>query len=805
LKIYLQTLRRTKTSKFYLQNLIINSILALFFNLSNEPNMKRLLKIVLLISINTTSIFAETASDSLEDLDLSALFDLDMTVTVASKKAEKVSDAPSMVVAYSSDDMKNLGYYTIRDLANLTTGYSSQYNIGIHTLETRGQKASGFDNNKHLLMVDGIPVRHARAGYIPIDEDMSLYGAQRVEFMKGPGSALYGTGAFSGVINVVGKDLTENGTEASAKMSFGSDNLDKSLMSYVVTKNDNGQFKANGSFFDKEASGDYIKTTAPNEVMDTIESQRNWDDRNTLNLNVSYNHKSGAGIGFFYNKKTTGIGEFWGGGSSQMNDMTLEMIIPYIKYQKELNDIVSLNSYVLGNQSTEKVFQNPGYTKHSYLFNKTPIIYHDYTIDSLAGNETIIVSKTDTIRVLYTDTIKVKVGNDLDTTYYTSADATEFITDTVVGDWAGTYERKTVNMEALVEATVDFDIGSFIIGANYDLRKTLSSENGIEDASTGEFDYWAGSGRDSWPSREHSSFDASENFHTISFYGQYQKEIPVLSGLKVTAGFREDIGITESNNFNQFSPRLALVQKLTDFLNIKALYGTALKAPGIKEVSVNSEIKNKEGNTVKVSDLEAESIKSYEAGLNLVLPKVTASVAVFYNETKDIIGVEKVKGENLFVNQNGYILSRGIEVNVQAMPVQYLKLMVGGSYALANKTYNEETKIEATFTGVPVSKANGAISYINGSKVPFTVTPSFNYIYSYANGGDVDSRETIKDHNGSFYTVDANATVNPFEHFGFEVMVRNLTNNTPYRPADFTGVHIKDAETSVKFSVTANF
>lgn len=237
------------------------------------------------VMLLTVSLFAlDETDEEVGDLSLGDIFDLDVEVTVASKKAEKISDAPGVIIAYTDKDMENLGYYTIRDLANLTSGYSSFRSIGEITLETRGQKTAGFDNNKHLLLVDGIPVRHVRAGKAPVEEEISLFGMKRV-------------GAAETVKTVAGFD--------------------------------------------------------------------DWNDRNAIFINTNYSHKSGFSLGGIYSKKTGGMGEFWGSESSIFNDITWEILIPYVKFAKGLSDVLSVNSYLLINQSTEKTFQDPGYTEVS--------------------------------------------------------------------------------------------------------------------------------------------------------------------------------------------------------------------------------------------------------------------------------------------------------------------------------------------------------------------------------------------------------------------------------------------------------
>ncbi|MGM0444033.1 MAG: TonB-dependent receptor plug domain-containing protein [Fibrobacterota bacterium] len=664
-----------------------------------------------------SSVFAEEAG---QDLDLSAL--LNMEVTVASKKAEKISDAPGMIVAYSENDMKNLGYYTIRDLANLTTGYSSYRSIGEINLETRGQKASGFENNKHLLMVDGIPVRHARGGAVPVEEEMSLYGAKRVEFLKGPGSALYGTGAFFGVVNVVNKTTQEEGVEAKGKVTFGSDELSKRAMGHMSARNEEGVFNIDVSHFQKETDGlptqfrgtrTYTSTeTGATDVVDVEkDAYRNWDDKNATFFNMNYKKTSGplSGVtgGYLYSRKSGGLGEFWWMNSSPLNNMTWEIMIPYVKYEKEFSDKFSFNSYVLGNQSVEHA-----------------------------------------------------------------------VTDAEYASVVEEYMVKVADFETLLEGhyTISEDAGDVIFGANYDVRKSLG-----HDQSFGSYKFIADGEQTEivFPSAWES-----DPFHTISFYGQYQNSFDVLAGLNLTAGFREDIGYTEENTFSQFSPRAGVVQKFTDKLNMKLLYGTALRAPGIKSAGVNAEVigeleaAGQKDSVSQVPELGAEVIRSWESSVNFSNKKVSANVAGFYNQTIDEITKFNWGDRQIYDNSDDTISAYGVEADVKGAPIKDLVLMAGGSFA-----YAEKASDETQFEGVPQSKFNGAVSYTNRALVPMTLTPSFYYIPKYRNGGDADDDANyIEENNGNFYSLDMNFRVDFNENFGMEAMVKNLTDNTYYQP-----------------------
>jgi iron complex outermembrane receptor protein len=81
------------------------------------------------------------------------------------------------------------------------------------------------ENPEILMLVNGIPITNVFWGdRSQVWGGMPLENVSRIEVIRGPGSALYGADAFSGVINVITKTATEiNGTESGVRLgSFNS-------------------------------------------------------------------------------------------------------------------------------------------------------------------------------------------------------------------------------------------------------------------------------------------------------------------------------------------------------------------------------------------------------------------------------------------------------------------------------------------------------------------------------------------------------------------------------------------------------
>lgn len=140
------------------------------------------------------------ASMDLEDL-------LNVEVTVASKSSETVADAPSSVTVFSRQEIINLGVRTLEDLLNYVPGFQTARSGEVGTL-TAGPSARGRRTDLAgpdvLLLIDGMRYNNSwRGGAFNVSNNITLFNVKQVEIIRGPGSALYGSNAFLGVINIV--------------------------------------------------------------------------------------------------------------------------------------------------------------------------------------------------------------------------------------------------------------------------------------------------------------------------------------------------------------------------------------------------------------------------------------------------------------------------------------------------------------------------------------------------------------------------------------------------------------------------
>ncbi len=155
----------------------------------------------------------------------------DMPVVVAAGRREQTQQqAAASVSVVTADDISLFNYESVSDVLR---GQRSFY---IHTdglndfAGVRGFLRPGEWNARILVLVDGRPTNEMNYGQTHIDKDfvVPMEAVKQIEVVRGPGSALYGSNAVFGVINVVTKEgadvngiqaKVEGGTQDTARVS----------------------------------------------------------------------------------------------------------------------------------------------------------------------------------------------------------------------------------------------------------------------------------------------------------------------------------------------------------------------------------------------------------------------------------------------------------------------------------------------------------------------------------------------------------------------------------------------------------
>lgn len=146
------------------------------------------------------------ADQDLAYLDLSLEQLLDVPVTGSTLTEESLKTVPAAVSVFTHEQIERLGVDYLYELLNLVPGFQFNRNASngaAYTYSARGRRSTQ-QSLEVLLLIDGHVVNDPRAGSPDITLPLyPLARVERLEIIRGPGSAIYGSSAFNGVINIV--------------------------------------------------------------------------------------------------------------------------------------------------------------------------------------------------------------------------------------------------------------------------------------------------------------------------------------------------------------------------------------------------------------------------------------------------------------------------------------------------------------------------------------------------------------------------------------------------------------------------
>lgn len=159
--------------------------------------------LLLLFIMTISSVSASAVPDDLTDLSLEDL--ANVTITSVSKKAESISQAPASALVITCEDIERYGYRTLAEALRRVIGISVFSDRNYEYVGVRGFSRSGDYNGRILLLIDGHRMNEPvyDSAYFENAFPLDLENISRIEVVKGPGSALWGTNAVLAVINVI--------------------------------------------------------------------------------------------------------------------------------------------------------------------------------------------------------------------------------------------------------------------------------------------------------------------------------------------------------------------------------------------------------------------------------------------------------------------------------------------------------------------------------------------------------------------------------------------------------------------------
>jgi iron complex outermembrane receptor protein len=158
-----------------------------------------------------TSTIAAAAVPSNVELEAKSGAAYEEVVVTASRREQSPLDAPNAVTIITDEDIRLSGARTIPDLLRRVPGMDvmamsySDYNVAMRGFNRRIA-------NKILVLIDGrTAYEDFLGGMLWGGVTLDLADIARIEVVRGPGSAIYGAYAYTGMVNIITKRPSEVG------------------------------------------------------------------------------------------------------------------------------------------------------------------------------------------------------------------------------------------------------------------------------------------------------------------------------------------------------------------------------------------------------------------------------------------------------------------------------------------------------------------------------------------------------------------------------------------------------------------
>ncbi len=186
-----------------------------------------------------------------------------VTVTASRSAEQKLSEVPQYATIISREDVEKSGARDLGELLRGRTGLTPASYGGPGAMTNLSLR--GTSTSQTLVLVDGRPVQDIANG-TPDFSRFSVEDIERVEILRGPAGAMYGSFAMGGVVNIITRRATSDKPTFSLRSGYGSWNTfderishgwKKGIVDYDIVaafrKSDDG-YRRNSDFQSRDAT-----------------------------------------------------------------------------------------------------------------------------------------------------------------------------------------------------------------------------------------------------------------------------------------------------------------------------------------------------------------------------------------------------------------------------------------------------------------------------------------------------------------------------------------------------------------------
>jgi iron complex outermembrane receptor protein len=655
-------------------------------------------------------------------------------VVSASKIQQSIKEAPANVTVISSKRIENSSAGRIGDLLNMqapslmirggaTSGLSRQGSTVTNSMR-------GLSLDRMKMFVDGQNMGEPNSGNINVG-GVTLDEIERIEVVPGISSALYGSGALGGVINVITKVPTKESLTVRMSQEFGAGERKSSGLRYTNKWSNGVALELGGQHEDYKgwadsylvgtqggaaAAGTPVATGGIQTISaGTPSAANNWNPPYNSNkvivgdLGKIPSRADNARIKLYYDL-----------GANSKVYIGHSYLSQYTGYDAP-NNYLSVN----GMPQSAPLAANTTYSINGQRVTLTPTSFNN-TNPSRRSEQRSFVGYEGEIVDGYK--LKVDVGQiDRDYYYVGTSRPTGFV-GTAANYYGGQGSKTSVPTYAM-NATAQL---SFALGDSHYIVTGLGHDRGELHRKNYGLSSWRN------PETVNMLYDTSDGVSMTNALF-LQDQFAATDGLTLYMGGRYDdwkthgnmnvlksvngtiVGMTSSAEHGRsaFSPKIAAVYKVTDGLSLKTSWGRAFKAPTNFDMYSASTIS---GNKIIQSNpnLRPETADSIDVGLDWTFDNgMVVRAAAYETSLADTIGALETPGAvaafpavtiNSQKSNVGKAKIRGYEFSTEVPLSSWLKASAG--YSTIDARYTSDLTntglVGKQLTYVPQNMANVA-------------------------------------------------------------------------------------------------
>jgi iron complex outermembrane recepter protein len=203
------------------------------------------------LCLSSHAVGALSPAESLKKLSIEQL--LDVEVTTVSRTSERLGEAAAAVAVVTNEDIRRSGATSIAEALRGVPGL----HVARRTSNSWAISARGFSsvNSEKLLVLND-----SRSVYTPLYsgvfwdvQDYLLQDIERIEVIRGPGAALWGSNAVNGVINIISRHSRDT---QGLYVETGAGNEDEVMAGarFGGTIGERGSFRVFGKYTDRDGT-----------------------------------------------------------------------------------------------------------------------------------------------------------------------------------------------------------------------------------------------------------------------------------------------------------------------------------------------------------------------------------------------------------------------------------------------------------------------------------------------------------------------------------------------------------------------